>query len=236
MNLDLMLVLFQIVVLLFAFSVHECVHAWAAMRLGDPTAYMVGRMTLNPARSIDMWGSIVMPALSLALSGFVGPLIGWGAPVPITLRNFKKVKRDDLLSTAAALCSHLVLAFVALLLLVGLKHMPGMGANAVVSAMLLVKRAPDVDMTNLPQLFPVALLLYYTVVMNLVLFVFNLIPVPPLDGSRMIRYVLPYNMERAFDRVGMLGSFFIFLIAWRILYPLFYPPLMTTFDILLLKL
>ncbi len=236
MSLDVMLVLFQVVVLLFAFSVHECVHAWAAMRFGDPTAYMVGRVTLNPARSIDPWGSIAMPLLGLVLSGFAGPLIGWGAPVPITLRNFKKIKRDDILTTSAGLFSHLLLAGIALVLLLIMKHTPGVGANAVISAMLLAKRIPDVDTTALPKLFPIALLLYYCVVTNIVLFVFNLIPVPPLDGSRLLRNVLSYKAERIFDNIGMLGSFIIFAVGWRIVYPIFYPPLMRTFDILLLQL
>jgi Zn-dependent protease len=232
MNLDLMLVLFQIVVLVFSFSVHEAVHAYAALRLGDATAYMLGRVTLNPARHIDPWGSILMPAISFL---FGGTLVGWGKPVPVTLRNFRKIKRDDVLSTAAGLASHLGLALIALLLLVALKHTHTVGADAVLSAMALVKKVP-VDMTALPQLFPIALLLYYMVVMNVLLFVFNLIPVPPLDGSRFIRYVLPYNVERMYDRIGMFGSFLMFFVAARIVFPIFYPPLINTFDVLLLSL
>ncbi len=229
-----MLVLFQAVVFVFAISVHEMVHAWAALRLGDTTAYMLGRVTLNPARHLETWGSVVMPLISLALTGFMGPIIGWGRPVPVTLRNFRRVKRDDVLSTSAGLFSHLAVALVAALLLIVMKHLPGLGATAVVAAMLMTRHAP-IDMTALPQLFPIALLLYYCVVMNVILFIFELIPVPPLDGSRLIRYVLPYNMERAFDRVGMLGSFFIFAIAWRVLYPILYPPLSSAFDRLLLS-
>lgn len=227
-----MLVLFQIVVLVFAFSVHECAHAYAAMRLGDATAYMLGRVTLNPAKHIDPWGSVLMPAISFL---FGGTLIGWGKPAPITLRNFRKMKRDDLLSTAAGLFSHLALAVVALVLLIVLKHLPGVGASAVISAMQMVNKIP-VDMTELPRLFPIALLLYYCVVMNVLLFVFNLIPVPPLDGSRFIRYVLSYKVERMYDRIGMLGSFLIFFLASRIVFPIFYPPLITGFNILLLSL
>jgi Zn-dependent protease len=232
-NLDLTLVLFQIVVLLFSFSVHEAVHAYAAMRFGDPTAYMLGRVTLNPARHIDPWGSILMPAVSFL---FGGTLVGWGKPVPVTLRNFKKIKRDDSLSTLAGLLSHLALATIAVVLLIVLKHTTVVGGDAVVSAMRMVNHDPSVDMTALPRLFPLALLLYYCVVMNILLFVFNLIPVPPLDGSRFIRYVLPYNVERMYDRIGMLGSFVMFFLAARIIFPIFYPPLIGTFDGLLLSL
>ena len=97
-------------------------------------------------------------------------------------------------------------------------------------------RAADLDLGRLPQLFPLALLLYYMVVINLLLFIFELIPVTPLDGSRLIRHILPYNLERGFDQLGMLGSFVIFAVAWRVVYPLFYPPLIGAFDRLLIKL
>jgi Zn-dependent protease len=232
MDLGFVLVLFQAVVLLFSFGVHESVHAWAAMRLGDPTAFMLGRITLNPAKNIDPWGSIVMPAVSFL---FGGVLVGWGKPVPVTLRNFRKVKRDDVLSTAAGLFSHLFLAATALVILVLLKHSHGVGAGAVVSAMMMANKAP-VDMTELPKLFPVALLLYDCVIVNVLLFVFNLIPVPPLDGSRFIRYVLSYEAEKMYDRVGMLGSFVIFFLASQIVFPFFYVPMIRLFNGLLLSL
>jgi Zn-dependent protease len=232
MNLDVTLIFFQIVVLVFAFSVHECAHAYATYRLGDPTAFMLGRVTLNPMKQLDPWGSIVMPALSLV---FGGAMVGWGKPIPVTLRNFKKIKRDDVLSTCAGLASFLAMALVGLVGLVALKHTPGVGADAVVTAMAMVKKVP-VDMTALPKLFPLALVLYYMVVTNVLLFVLNLIPVPPLDGGRIIRNYLPYNIERAYDRIGMLGSFLIFFVAGRIVFPIFYPPLINTFDALLLSL
>ena len=225
-------IVFQIVVLIFAFSIHEAAHAYAAFRLGDPTAYMLGRVTLNPAKHIDPWGSIVMPALGLF---FGGALIGWAKPCPVTLRNFKKVKRDDILTTLAGPASNLAMALVALILLVIFKHTPGLGTESVFSAMGLAKGLP-IDTTELPRLFPIALLLYYGVVTNVLLFVFNLIPVPPLDGSRIIRYFLPYNIEQAYDRLGMLGSLFLFFIAMRLILPIFYPPLLNTFDVLLLTL
>ena len=232
MNLDLMLVLFQLVVLVFAISVHACVHAYAAMRLGDATAYMLGRVTLNPARHIDPWGTLAMPAMIFLLGG---SLVGWGRPVPVTLRNFRRMKRDDIVSTLAGMGSFLGMALVALVLLVILKHTPGLDQNAIMTAMGIAKKYP-MDMTNLPRMFPIALLLYYCVVMNVLLFVFNLIPVPPLDAGRVIRYFLPYNVERMYDRIGMLGSFVIFFVAGRIVFPIFYPPLLNTLYRLLLRL
>jgi Zn-dependent protease len=232
MSLDVILVLFQIVVLVFSFSVHESVHAYAAMRFGDPTAYMLGRVTMNPAKQLDPWGSFVMPLISLLFGGL---LVGWGKPVPITLRNFKKIRRDDILSTLAGLASHPALALIALVLLLALKHTHGAGTESVQAAMLMVNKIP-IDMTLLPKLFPVALLLYYFVVTNVMLFVFNLIPVPPLDGSRILRSFLPYNAEKMYDRIGMLGSLVIFFVAGRILFPILFQPLLGTFNRLLLVL
>jgi Zn-dependent protease len=232
MNLDLLLVMFQVVVLLFALSVHACVQAYAAMRLGDATAYMLGRVTLNPARHIDPWGTIVMPALSFFLGG---ALVGWAKPVPITLRNFRRMKRFDVLSTAAASASFLVMALGAMIALLVMKHLRGAGQDAVLAAMAMQRHIPLDNMASLPPLFPVALLLYYCVVVNILLFVFNLIPVPPLDMSRVIRYYLPYNVERAYDRMGMIGSFVMFFVAWRVVFPLFYPPLISFFDRTLLQ-
>ena len=230
MNQELLLVLFQLVVLIFAFSVHEAAHAYAAFRLGDPTAYMLGRVTLNPLKQLDPWGSVMIPAMSLY---FGGALIGWAKPCPVTTRNFKHMKRDDILTTLAGPASNLAMALVSLILLLLLKHT--LGERAVFTAMGLAKGVP-LDATGLPQLFPLALLLYYGVVTNVLLFVFNLIPVPPLDGSRILRYFLPYNVERAYEKMGLIGSLLLFFVAMRLILPIFYPPLLRGFDGLLVSL
>ena len=106
--------------------------------------------------------------------------------------------------------------------------------GAVFAAVEMVNKLP-VDMTQLPRLFPVALLLYYCVIINILLFVFNLIPVPPLDGSRFIRYMLSYNVEKMYDQIGMIGSFVLFFVASRILFPIFLPPLVLGFNAMLLS-
>jgi Zn-dependent protease len=231
MSQDVILVLFQIVVLVFALTAHAAIHAYANHRLGDPTAFMLGRVSLNPLVQLEPWGSILMPAISLFLGG---ALVGWGRPVPVTLRNFRKIKRDDVLASSIALFSFLGMATVALLLLIILKHVPGVGAQSVIAARFMANKVP-VETSTLPPLFPLALLLYYGVIMNIVLFVFNLIPVPPLDASRLIRNYLPYAWEQTYDRIGMLGSFLMFAVAGRIIFPIFYPPLQRLFDGLLLS-
>ena len=221
MSLSPVLILFEVIVLVFSLSLHEAAHAWAAMRLGDPTAYMLGRVTLNPAKHVEVWGTIIMPLIAL-ISGF--PLIGWARPCPITLRNFRKVKRDDILTTLAGPASNLLLAIFSLIGLVVLKHIPTVGEPTVAAAVLMTRHVP-VDMTMLPRIFPLALLLYYGILTNVLLFCFNLIPLPPLDGSRIIRYFLPYAAGQMLDRIGNWGIFIIFLFAGWILFPIYLPVL-----------
>jgi Zn-dependent protease len=225
MDLKVMLVLYQVVVLVFAFSVHEAAHAWAAMRLGDATAYMMGRVTLNPVRHIDPWGSIAMPLVAM-LTGF--PLIGWAKPCPVTLRNFRKVKRDDILTTMAGPASNLLIALAAALLLALARHVQYVGDDAVRAAMDLANGYPT-ELATLPTAFPIALLLYYSILTNLLLFVFNLIPIPPLDGSRVFRYLLPYNAAQTYDRIGSYGVILLFFVAGRLMMPI-YHPLIALFD------
>ena len=224
---DFILILFQVVVLMLAFSVHESAHAYVAMRLGDPTAYMLGRVTLNPLKHLDPWGSVAIPLMSLYFGGF---LIGWAKPCPVTLRNFKNIKRDDILTSLAGPASNLAMATTALILLVVFKHAVPNGSAAIQSAMLIANRFHGVETDNLPTLFPLALLLYFGVLINLLLFVFNLIPVPPLDGSHVLRQFLPYRVEQVYDRIGMYGLLIIFLFGGRFIFGTFYYPLLGVFD------
>jgi Zn-dependent protease len=218
MNQEFALILFQVIVLVLAFSVHESAHAYVAMRLGDPTAYMLGRVTLNPLKHIDPWGSVVIPLISLFYGGF---LIGWAKPCPVTLRNFKNIKRDDILVSLAGPASNLAMAVAALILLVLVKHLGG-------AASAIADHAQGIDISGL-RLFPIALLLYYGVTINLVLFVFNLFPIPPLDGSHVLRQFLPYKLERMYNQIGMFGLILIFLVGGRFI-AAFYYPLLDAFD------
>jgi len=229
MNQEIVLVLFQVVVLILAFSVHESAHAYVAMRLGDPTAYMMGRVTLNPMKHLELWGSVVMPLISLYT---FGGMIGWAKPCPVTLRNFKNVKRDDILTSMAGPASNLAMATISLLLLILLKHVIHGGADSIEAAMATAQHVP-LDLSAVP-LFPVAMLLYYGILINLLLFVFNLIPVPPLDGSHVLRNFLPYRAEQVYNQVGMYGLLVLFLFGGRLI-GAFYYPLLGAFDRLLLS-
>jgi Zn-dependent protease len=230
MNQEVVLIVFQVLVLVMAFAVHESAHAYVAMRLGDPTAYMLGRVTLNPMKHIDPWGSVVFPLLSLYFGGF---LVGWAKPYPVTTRNFRHIKRDDILVSLAGPASNLAMATGALILLLMFKHAVPGGGPAIDAAMDLAKHRFVDNIDTLPTLFPLALLLYFAVLINLLLFVFNLIPIPPLDGSHVLRQFLPYRLERVYDNLGMFGIFFLYIIGARFLLPIFFPPLLNVFDGLL---
>lgn len=172
-----------------------------ASRLGDQTARLSGRVTLNPMYHVDPIGTLLFPAIAifgpfLGMGMFSGMLIGWAKPTPVISRNFSKIRRDENLVTLAGPASNLMLALIALLVLLGVCH-------AVPDGRLIVLRTfhyallPGVN----PSLQALVLLGVAAIEINLSLFVFNLLPVPPLDGSRLLRNVLPYNAVQAYDRV-----------------------------------
>src|SRR5271170_6421747 len=233
MNQEAVLIVFQVVVLVLAFSIHECAHAWTAWRLGDPTAKMLGRVTLNPLKHLDPLGSVFMPLLALV---YHWPLIGWAKPTPVTARNFKNYRRDDILVTLAGPASNLLSATIALILLVIIKHLVPGGVLAFGTAMALASHIPGISTENLPTLFPIALFLYFVILINLLLFVFNLIPIPPLDGSRVLRHFLPYKALQMYDRIGMFGLLILMFLGGSFIFSVFLSPLLATFHRILFTL
>ena len=230
-NLHVVLILFQVAVLLFALSLHEAAHGWMASRLGDQTARMLGRITLNPLPHIDMVGTILVPALSV----FAGwPLIGWAKPTPVNTRNFKNFVRDDVMTTLAGPGSNLLMAVAALVALLVLKLV---SAHTVVAAIVSVQMgvADAGVVSGSPVVFPLALLLYYAVSLNLLLVAFNLLPLPPLDGSHLLRHMLPYNWLRIYDSFGIVSMILIFIFGGRLI-GLFLNPAMALFNHILLAL
>jgi len=185
---DPVIIFFQIVVLLFAISVHESAHAWMANRLGDPTAKMMGRISLNPLVHIDLFGTILLPAM-LILLGF--PPFGYAKPTPVDSRNFKNLVRDDILTAVAGPISNFLTAFIAVICLALILH----GSAGGISPFF---RGTDVA-GPLAKMFELAILI------NVILAVFNLIPLPPLDGSHVIRHFLSYDTLKVYDRVGYFG-------------------------------
>lgn len=186
-----------LVVLAFSLSFHEMAHAWTAYRLGDPTAYHEGRVSMNPAVHVDPIGTILFPLVSMIASAAGGslPLIGWAKPVPFLVRNLSRPRRDVILIALAGPASNLVLATLATVLI------------RVSLPMGWVQRDALGDPTG-----PVWQFMWTFFATNLALAVFNLLPIPPLDGGKVLSNLLPLRSGLAFDEfAGQYG--FIVLYA-----------------------
>lgn len=182
MQLDLAIPAFLI--LLASLSFHEAAHAWASNKLGDPTAKMLGRLTLNPLAHIDWIGTVAFP-LILALSGL--PVFGWAKPVPVDMRYLRSPRRDFAIVALAGPVSNVVLA---LGLVVVLQTQGGL--------------VPDSGVTR------TGLFLYNAIYINLILAVFNMLPIPPLDGGNVLAGLVPESMAQVVDRVRPFGVFVIY--------------------------
>jgi len=188
-------ILYQMIAFLFAISVHESAHAWTASRCGDPTARMLGRVSLNPIRHIDLFGTIILPLVA-AISGI--PLLGWAKPTPVDPRNFRNPMLDDILTSVAGPVSNFIVATCALLLLGGISLSSASG-HAVVMGLATGFGGSDSE----SALTPIAMLLFELMLINIVLAVFNLIPVPPLDGSHVLRHFLSDPVRAMYDHIGI---------------------------------
>jgi Zn-dependent protease len=219
-------ILFQLIVFLFAISVHESAHAWMANRRGDPTARMLGRVTLNPIKHIDPIGTVLLPVIA-ALTHF--PMIGWAKPTPVDPRNFKNPVLDDILTSVAGPVSNFLVAICALLALLLIKLSSPLGQQ-IVFGIPYGLISPE---TN-SALVPSSLLLYELMRINIILGVFNLIPVPPLDGSHVLRHFLHGNVLRVYDTVGMFALMALVFLGGGLLGKLIFP-VVGIFDYFLLR-
>jgi Zn-dependent protease len=204
---DLIKAIFEFVILIFSLCVHECSHAWTASFLGDQTARLQGRVTLNPMYHVDPVGTLLFPGLVifgpfLGLSFFSGMLVGWAKPTPVITRNFRKIVRDDNLTTLAGPASNLLIVLVSFLVLVVLSVSSADAHNAVVLSFLSALQPGG----SIPAQ-PLALICSLAILINLMLCFFNLLPIPPLDGSRLVRNLLPYNAMQVYDRIPIWVSY-----------------------------
>jgi Zn-dependent protease len=189
-------------VLLFAITIHEASHGWAAKRMGDPTAFDLGRVSLNPLAHIDPIGTVVLP-LMLVLVG--APAFGWAKPVPVNPYNLRHPRRDNLFISAAGPAANLLTSVAAMVLLLVLKFtVPGVRAFL---------QSPALFRAILPQGFyplqGLALILYFAVLINIYLAVFNMIPIPPLDGSGILLGVLSDKAAARYDKLRPYGFFIV---------------------------
>lgn len=168
---------------LLAITLHEAAHGLAADRLGDSTARMLGRVSLNPLRHIDPVGTVVLPA-ALMLMG-TPFLFGWAKPVPVNFRKLRSPRRDMVLVAAAGPAMNLLLAMVGALMLLGVAHLPDW-----------VRDWGDRNLVNLVRF-------------NVILAVFNLWPIPPLDGGRIAVGLLPYRLAQPLARLEPFGFFIV---------------------------
>ena len=174
---------------MLAIVCHEVSHGYVAWRFGDPTARMMGRLTLNPLKHIDIVGTLMI--------FFIG--IGWAKPVPVVFENLRNPKRDMIWVVAAGPITNIMLATVSAILLRGLVTLGNPAAPGSPLAMLVE---------------PVVLMLAFSIYINLLLAIFNMIPVPPLDGGRVLAGLLPYRQAAVLSRIEPYGMIIIIVLVF----------------------
>jgi Zn-dependent protease len=190
----LILLFYFLPIFLISLSIHEYAHALLAYKYGDDTAKKQGRLTLNPIKHLDLFGSIIMPIMAFT-SGFM--LIGWAKPVPVNRSKFKDVYKNDAVVSAAGPVANLVLAIIVYLIYLVLSNSVFMQSHIVFSIFRL------------------------TIIFNIFLFCFNLLPIPPLDGSHIIFDLFPNSYTAKLQNLGMYGTLILFIFIYSPLWSVF---------------
>ena len=189
--------------ILFAITVHEVAHGWVASKFGDQTAKILGRLTLNPIKHIDPIGTILVPAILVAVGGFI---FGWAKPVPVDFRNLRKPKQDMAWVAIAGPASNLVMAFI----WAGLIKIILLSGDATAGPVLALKEMCKVGIQ-----------------INAFLMILNLIPIPPLDGSRVMTALLPPRLAYRYSQLEQIGLIIVLVLLItgllsKILMPFYY--------------
>lgn len=199
--------------ILIAITFHEVAHGYVAFRLGDPTAKLLGRLTLNPIAHIDLFGTIIMPIMLFVLTE--GQFVfGYAKPVPINPTNFKNPRKGMALSAAAGPVTNLLIALASVILL--------KFVIAPVSGL-----APDTVQETLMK--PLLMIFSASVIVNVVLASFNMIPIPPLDGGRVLTGLLPSRQALSFSKIEPFGFIIVLVLIYTKIANMFIMPVITFF-------
>jgi Zn-dependent protease len=204
---DIRLILIQAFVIFFAITVHEAAHAWMANKLGDPTAAALGRASLNPLVHIDLFGTIIFPLLLIILKQ---PVFGWAKPVPYNPHNLRHPRKGGLWISFAGPIANIATATAAVVLFQLLK--------------LAGAHIPEASLWSKP-IGGLVVILIYTAMINLSLAVFNLIPIPPLDGSGILAGLLSERAAATFDRLRPYGFFILIALMYTNVLTFVFSPL-----------
>lgn len=201
-NLVSHLVIFM-VVLLLAISAHEAAHAWMSHKFGDDTAYMLGRVTLNPVSHTDPIGTLLIPIIAFvfgAVGGALGsiPLIGWGKPTPVNPRKWTNYKTANVMVSIAGILANLLLAIIGFIVFKTLLETGLINASNVATGIIK----------------PIAILLQNLILLNISLAIFNLMPFPPLDGSKILSTFLPASFQPVLDLLEQFGFIILMLLVY----------------------
>jgi len=180
----------QFAVVLFAISIHEAAHGWMANFFGDPTAKLQGRITLNPIAHIDLVGTIIFPLLLIAMGA---PVFGWAKPVMVNPYNLKNPKRDHMYIAAAGPGANIIASIVTIIIFIVLKRLN-----------IITLMNPGI----------IALILFYLIIINVFLAIFNLIPIPPLDGSGIIEGLLKGQALESYQKIKPFGFIILIVIIY----------------------
>lgn len=209
---DFRLILLLAPVMLFSIIAHEYAHGYAALKQGDTTALSLGRLTWNPLKHIDLWLTIILPVMLMFTMGMA---LGGAKPVPVNPRNYRNFRRGDIIVSLAGVFTNLVIALAATILVAGIG--------------LVAAGAPGLQ-TSLSILQAMMIL---AVNLNLALIAFNLIPIPPLDGSHVVKYLLPPGWAMHYQRVGFAGIIILIVLVRVGFLDWWFRPSEATFDFLL---
>ncbi|NNE65626.1 MAG: site-2 protease family protein [Pyrinomonadaceae bacterium] len=195
-----------LVVLLLAVSVHEAAHAWVSYKFGDDTAFMLGRVTLNPIKHTDPIGTLLIPCVAFLLGALGGayarvPLIGWGKPTPVNPSKWSNYKWGNFSVSIAGVVANILLVF----------------AGLIIAKIIMLSGVASTEFFNgrTPSGNPFVMFTEKLMLLNLSLAVFNLLPIPPLDGGKILSSFLPESFQPVLDMIEQFGFIILLFLIWQ---------------------